>query len=481
MTGESFPPEIAEYLKPLVEATEDGFMPEGMILDGWWVTARIGVGGFSDVYRVVRDGDGAVASLKLLREVSEASCRRFEFECELLVSARTMALPKYVAKGEFGGRPYVVTELLEPMEIPETETDIAEYVLKVCECVRALHASGVVHRDIKPQNVMRRANGEIVLIDLGLAKEIGHAPFSEGEVSVVEGRVVAAGTPGYGAPEQFLGGKITPQTDIHALGMLLYTCLVRSMGEELVHRRWQYVVQRAICSVPEERYESIDEFMKAIRDRGHRRAKRIAWMALAVLALSGWWATTIDWVYAYERVKWRTMCEHVTTNVVSQALIREQVTTQQVNGVAFARPIRWYRSVTNAVKAVRIDLRKRNLTFNHPICLVPGWTYYIEGPGRLDAALALDGSPLSMATDLHLARCVVLNRMKGSIANSGIRYHLDGGAYLNFTEIASPDSVDYDWVEMSDGMDNQLRFMGPESAAALRKTLRDEAERRLMR
>ena len=93
------------------------------------------------------------------------------------------------------GWPYVAMELLEPYELPTSERAIARCLLDVCAAVAELHARGIVHRDLKPANVMRRATGEVVLVDVGLAKDIGASARPRTDVTVFGGKLAVGGTP----------------------------------------------------------------------------------------------------------------------------------------------------------------------------------------------------------------------------------------------------------------------------------------------
>ena len=133
-------------------------------------------------------------------------------------------------------------ELLEPMDLPSDDRSVAKFLLDVCMAVRTLHVHGFVHRDIKPQNIMRRKNGDCVLIDFGLAKKFaaGEPILGGASVTVMNGRAVGAGTPRYAAPEQFNGGDISPAADIHALGILANECF-----DGRPPRVWERIIGKA--------------------------------------------------------------------------------------------------------------------------------------------------------------------------------------------------------------------------------------------
>jgi serine/threonine-protein kinase len=124
--------------------------------------------------------------------------------------------------GETGGVPFVTMEYLRGTTLRQLLDDRKRLPLslvlrigrQMAEGLQAAHAEGVVHRDIKPSNVMFDAQGEVKLMDFGLA-----APVS-GRGTDAEGQIF--GTPGYMAPEQILGDQVDPRTDLYALGVVLY-------------------------------------------------------------------------------------------------------------------------------------------------------------------------------------------------------------------------------------------------------------------
>lgn len=147
--------------------------------------------------------------------------------------------------------------------------------------VEELHRRGFIHRDIKPGNVMvRPSTGECVIIDMGLAKERGETRLPVDTLSIVDGRAVGVGTPGFSAPEQFAGGEISAATDIHALGVLANVCFGGKPP-----RAWIGIIRRSTSSIPSQRYASIAQFSRAIRLR-HAVLWWLAGIILALVAIS---------------------------------------------------------------------------------------------------------------------------------------------------------------------------------------------------
>ena len=184
-------------------------------------------------------------------------------------------------------------ELLESCDLPSRDGDVAEFLLGVADGVGHLHSLGLVHRDIKPGNILWRVVGSHTLVgsrvprdrmpvltDLGLLKDTGTVPAGStgGTLSVVDGRAVAVGTPRYAAPEQLNGGEITPLVDVYALGMLANECFGgRPSGA------WARIVRRATAAIPAQRYSSVAHFVRAIR---HRHLVRYLLVVCALLAAS---------------------------------------------------------------------------------------------------------------------------------------------------------------------------------------------------
>ena len=236
----------------------------GERIGDWTVLAFLGRGATSEVYRAENSVTRQVGAVKVLMRGDDTAQERFRREIALLADTGCAALPRFYGAGKHCGRSFLATELLEPADLPSSDAAIARFLLGVCDGVAELHSRGYVHRDIKPRNVMRRpATGEPVLIDLGLAKAAeGSKGALADTLSVVDGHAVGVGTVGYSAPEQFVGGTVGAAADIHALGILANTCFKGHPP-----RAWSKIIRRSTSSIPEQRYATIAEFVRAVRHR----------------------------------------------------------------------------------------------------------------------------------------------------------------------------------------------------------------------
>ncbi len=248
----------------------------------WTIRAFLGRGGSAEVFRAENVVTGIVGALKVLYRTDDRSRERFRREARIIAETRSAAFPLFYGAGECDGRFYIAEELLEPIALPADDAAVARYILGVAAGVEALHRRGFVHRDLKPGNVlMRPATGESVLIDMGLAKGGEDAPQIHGEpLSVVDGHAVGVGTPGFSAPEQFTGGKVSAATDIHALGVLVDACFKGKPP-----KAWADIIRRSTSSIPGQRYASVAEFVRAVRRR-HATRHWIAAIAV-VLFIAG--------------------------------------------------------------------------------------------------------------------------------------------------------------------------------------------------
>lgn len=438
----------------------------GALMGEWRITAFLGSGGNAEVYRVVRESDGQVADAKVLLREDEASKKRFRQEAALLSAQMGPSFARFYASREADGRLFIVSELMEPVDLPETEKEIASYLLAVCRAVGVLHQAGLIHRDIKPSNIMRRANGELALIDLGLVKDEVKSSEPEQDVSIVSGKVVAVGTPRFAAPEQMMGGCVTAAADVHAIGRLADVAFGSNPP-----RHWLPIIRRATSSIPDHRYPSVEDLARAIR---HRNDKRYAILVASVLGLlvlligvvSSLWNTKVK-----PQLSWSALCENVTTNLIVKELAWEHLVTNKVGNSTMVLPERAYRQVQKPTAVTVVRLKGQTNDFAHPLVLDASREYFVEGPDILSADIRTKGGTVRV----HLKNCFLFNRSPVPIDKAGVRYVFEDGAYLNFTSLDDPPrSMINACIEEFDGAFDVIRFKGPVS----RKELEREREAR---
>ncbi len=262
----------------------------GTVLSGRYkLEAKLGSGGMSTVY-LAKDGtlDRDVAVKVMHREMSEQPDQLERFRQEARAVAK-LSHPNVVAvidAGEDGGHPYIVFEYVEGETLKQRiarlgaldAQEALAYAIEIARGLTVAHARNMVHRDIKPQNVLIDAEGRAKLTDFGISRQL------EQDGMTATGRVL--GTTDYVAPEQAMGHPVDPRSDIYSLGVVLYEMLVgqvpfhadsqvgvamKHVNEELPdvqNRRPEIsaaaalVVERATAKDPDERYQKVGEMIE---------------------------------------------------------------------------------------------------------------------------------------------------------------------------------------------------------------------------
>jgi eukaryotic-like serine/threonine-protein kinase len=202
----------------------------GTVLSGRYrLEAKLGSGGMSTVY-LARDEtlDRAVAVKVMHREMSEQAdqLERFRQEARAVAKLSHPNVVSVIDAGEDGGHPYIVFEYVEGETLKQrinrigaldTQEALA-YAIEVARGLSVAHARQMVHRDIKPQNILIDAEGRAKLTDFGISRQLEQAGMT------ATGRVL--GTTDYVAPEQAMGQGVDPRSDIYSLGVVLYEMLV---------------------------------------------------------------------------------------------------------------------------------------------------------------------------------------------------------------------------------------------------------------
>jgi serine/threonine-protein kinase len=261
----------------------------GTVLSGRYkLEAKLGSGGMSTVY-LARDNtlDRPVAVKVMHREMSEQpdQLQRFRQEARAVAKLSHPNVVAVIDAGEDGGHPYIVFEYVEGETLKQRINRIGAldcqealaYAIEVARGLTVAHARKMVHRDIKPQNVLIDAEGRAKLTDFGISRQL------EQDGMTATGRVL--GTTDYVAPEQAMGHPVDQRSDIYSLGVVLYEMLVgqvpfhadsqvgvamKHVNEELPdvqQRRPELsaaaamVVERATAKDPAQRYQSAGEMI----------------------------------------------------------------------------------------------------------------------------------------------------------------------------------------------------------------------------
>lgn len=201
---------------------------EGDLFAGRYrVDAVIGRGGMGTVYRVVDETDHRPLALKVLHSAASADASaadRFRRETQLLARIEHPAVPKIYASGIENDRMYFVCELIEGDDLRTflkrrgtfPLDDIVSIAATVADALQVAHEKGIVHRDIKPHNIMVSTDGHVRLLDFGVARGVGL------DMKTITTTGMIVGTPEYMSPEQFQALRVGPRSDIYSLGVVMF-------------------------------------------------------------------------------------------------------------------------------------------------------------------------------------------------------------------------------------------------------------------
>jgi predicted Ser/Thr protein kinase len=205
-------------------SSDDGrFVPGTLLGDRYRIVSKLGAGGMGEVYRATDLRLGQQVALKFLpQEMAEDPKALARFHNEVRI-ARQVAHPNVCRVydiGEVEGIPYLSMEYVDGEDLNSLLRRIGrlprdkalEIARKLCAGLAAAHNKGVLHRDLKPGNIMIDGRGQVLITDFGLAGIMGQ----------IDGLEARNGTPGYMAPEQLSGKEVSAQSDVYALGVVLY-------------------------------------------------------------------------------------------------------------------------------------------------------------------------------------------------------------------------------------------------------------------
>jgi serine/threonine-protein kinase len=264
-----------------------------LLNDRYRLEARIGTGGMSTVYRALDETLERQVAIKLMnREIASDSdqLERFRREARAVAQLSHPHVVGVIDAGEDAGRPYIVFEYVEGETLKERIRRLGQlpvgeavaYAIEIARALGAAHARHIVHRDVKPQNVLIDEEGSAKVTDFGIARTLDEDGLTQ------DGRVL--GTTDYVSPEQALGHEVSGQSDLYSLGVVLYEMLTGQVpfrGENQVAVAMQHVreeipdvrllrpevsaslaavIDRATAKDLRDRYRSDDELIGDLED-----------------------------------------------------------------------------------------------------------------------------------------------------------------------------------------------------------------------
>src|ERR671925_63008 len=264
-----------------------------LISERYRLEEKIGSGGMSTVYRAFDPTVERWVAIKLMhRDITSDpdQLERFRREARAVAQLNHPNVVTVIDAGEDDGNPFIVFEYVEGETLKERirrlgrlpVSEAVAYAIEIGRALEAAHASRLVHRDVKPQNVLIDPDGRAKVTDFGIARSL------EAQGLTATGRVL--GTTDYVSPEQALGHEVTAQSDIYSLGIVLYEMLtgeapfqadtqvavamkhVREPLPDVQRRRPEIsaalasVVERATAKETKNRYQSIAEMVHDLEE-----------------------------------------------------------------------------------------------------------------------------------------------------------------------------------------------------------------------
>ena len=274
-------------------ATSSPQLEVGARVGPYRVVSRLGTGGMGDVYRAHDTWLERDVAIKVLIGDFADDLPRFQRARQEARAASALNHPNILTIHEIGdsdGTPFIVSEFVDGRTLRTCIRDgslplarALDVALQIASALAAAHKSGIVHGDIKPENVMIRPDGLVKVLDFGLARSYGELVGNDST------RIAIAGTPTYMSPEQASGHEVDSRTDIFSLGVILAEMLSGS-GPSLASRgskETQKVVDRMLKADRDERYSSADHVyadLQKLRDSlGRRRLHPVTVSAFVML------------------------------------------------------------------------------------------------------------------------------------------------------------------------------------------------------
>jgi hypothetical protein len=204
------------------------------MLGGYRLTSLLGAGGMAEVYQGRDPGSGRDVAVKVLpRALAQdpGYVNRFRDEARRVAALKHPNVVPLLRYGEEGGLLYIVMPMLHESLRDRMErehvlnpTEAAKLTVQVAAALDAAHKQGLVHRDVKPENVLISSQGRALLTDFGISREVDVLSKASAQRTLAA-TGLPVGTPEYMAPEQLRGGAFDQRVDVYALGAVLYEML----------------------------------------------------------------------------------------------------------------------------------------------------------------------------------------------------------------------------------------------------------------
>jgi serine/threonine protein kinase len=245
---------VTSETQPADSLTSQGL--EGRRIGQYLLQRCIGSGGMGTVYLATRDDDAFQKNVAVKVVTPPAGSldllRHFQRERQILATLDHPNIARLLDGGTTAdGLPYLVMEYIEGQPIDEYCNERRLGIIErlklfrvVCDAVHYAHQNLVVHRDLKPRNILVSSRGTVKLLDFGIAKLL--SPEQENPTTALTRTAISALTPEYASPEQFKGEAITTAADVYSLGVVLYELLTGQRPYRL-KSRVLHEIARVIC------------------------------------------------------------------------------------------------------------------------------------------------------------------------------------------------------------------------------------------
>ncbi len=296
-------------LRAMVDARIFGSTREPVKIGRYRVLERLGVGSMGTVYGAMDDELGRKVALKLVHPhlLADPNAGHARLLREARALAR-LAHPNVVTVYEVGVHAEGIFLAMEYIEggstlgawlgaAPRRGAAILEVMIAAGRGLAAAHAAGLVHRDVKPDNIIVDSTGRVRVVDFGLVRAT--SPRGGGDLTPLTGISVILGTPAYMSPEQIRGDSLTASSDLYSFCLVFYEALTgeRAIGSQLSGQReglhgsqqkapykWLRVLARGLARRPSERYSNMEALLEALR-RERPRIRREVLIRLLIAGL----------------------------------------------------------------------------------------------------------------------------------------------------------------------------------------------------